>query len=210
MSECYLYIMATNSGIYKIGISHNPKQRFHSIKTSSPEPVKLLFAIGCQSENKAREFESRLHHDLIEYVSNGEWFKVDKGKLAIALFDVLVESEFFGEHHDGIQSQQRTPHHSNVQGILDEVMTHFEDDKAFIDDIRSRTKNIDEILENMTRIASHDKTHPQVKAIYDEAERALKEMPHVPIDDYYNYCKEHGIASIQMSRELADEIVSRN
>jgi len=55
--EYYLYVMASQSGIFKIGFSHNPKQRLSSIRTSSPEPVNLLFAIACPSISMAREYE---------------------------------------------------------------------------------------------------------------------------------------------------------
>ena len=76
---------------YKIGISHDPPDRRKKISTSSPEPVRLLFAVRCLSEQMAKEFEKQLHHLLKGYVSNGEWFKAEKEKIAVAVFDLMVD-----------------------------------------------------------------------------------------------------------------------
>lgn len=88
----YLYIMATPSEAYKIGITHSPGQRLSAVNSSSPEPVSLLFALKVSSEKRAREFEKKLHKQLAEYCIKGEWFKADRDLLLVTFFNLMIDS----------------------------------------------------------------------------------------------------------------------
>jgi hypothetical protein len=190
--------MASKSGIYKIGISHDPKKRLQAIKTAAPEPVRLLFAIGCPSESKAREFETKLHQVLAEYVSNGEWFKTDKGKVAVALFDVLVESEFFGEHHPG--TPETTPKRV--------YPSDFERDRL-LNGIQERIDNIQAVIDKP--LSAVDELTIDTKKFHESFADQLSKVKSVSLDDYIAYCKRNGITEMGVPPgELYDKIVSRN
>lgn len=68
--ESWVYfIESKDSGLIKIGYSINPKQRFGSIKTMSPEHLEL---IGMMPGGKTEE--SELHKRFGESRAHGEWF----------------------------------------------------------------------------------------------------------------------------------------
>lgn len=84
----YLYVIGTESGFYKIGISNNPSTRLKDIKTGIPEAANLIFSILCKNKTAARRLEEHFHKELSEYHITGEWFKAPQSAIAELLFSL--------------------------------------------------------------------------------------------------------------------------
>jgi hypothetical protein len=67
-------------GIYKIGISSNPKQRFQNIELGMQSPVGVIVEGPCidmeEIGNDARRAEKIWHTHLARYRIGGEWFNL--------------------------------------------------------------------------------------------------------------------------------------
>ena len=66
----YIYItIACNKKIVKIGFTYNVKKRFNDLAKILPVPIKLLYyMVGTFEE------EQKIHKELNQYNSHGEWF----------------------------------------------------------------------------------------------------------------------------------------
>ena len=85
----YVYIIRrTRDGLYKIGVSKNPKQRIQQLKTGVPD----LEVINIIKTDHARELE-RIIHDKYASVRVGksEWFDIDIS----ADFDLYTFREWY-------------------------------------------------------------------------------------------------------------------
>jgi hypothetical protein len=69
----YVYIIASDSGLFKIGKSKDPDQRLKGIATSSAHNLTLLHTIYCDDMGIA---EAELHHRYRNCRQSGEWFKL--------------------------------------------------------------------------------------------------------------------------------------
>jgi len=68
----YLYLIAAENGLFKIGKSTNPRNRIAQIRTSSPcrvEPVLWIYY-----DEGERDLEKDLHTAFESARSHGEWF----------------------------------------------------------------------------------------------------------------------------------------
>jgi len=88
----YLYVIKTESGFYKIGISRSPYDRYAQLLPGIPESSNVQLMIKCVNKEMARELEAKLHKDLAEWNTVGEWFKVPKVTLALVIFDLGKET----------------------------------------------------------------------------------------------------------------------
>lgn len=88
--HCYVYIIQTESGLYKIGITKEPTHRYRILATAIAEPSRILLTIECEDVSYARDVEYKLHYALKDYRMTGEWFKAPKEVLAIAIFDNAI------------------------------------------------------------------------------------------------------------------------
>ena len=87
-NPCYVYIIETTSGAYKIGVANNPEGRYNTLLTGIPDASRLVFSIWCAERRHAFAVEKILHRELEPYHSSGEWFKPPKEVLAVLLFDL--------------------------------------------------------------------------------------------------------------------------
>lgn len=71
-SRQFVYLMKSESGLFKIGISTNPRGRLSAIISSSGMNVELLAFY--KTELPAREVEGKLHKLFAAYRARGEWF----------------------------------------------------------------------------------------------------------------------------------------
>ncbi|WLW38125.1 hypothetical protein [Halorubrum tailed virus BLv36] len=74
----YVYLIHSNAGHTKIGISMQPQQRKRSLQTGSAHDLELLATR--QSQNPA-ELEKSLHDKYEKHHVRGEWFDIPKDKL---------------------------------------------------------------------------------------------------------------------------------
>jgi predicted GIY-YIG superfamily endonuclease len=72
---CYVYIIGTTTGAYKVGVTKNPEKRHRSLKSGIPDPSSILHTIPCLSRDHAFHVEKSLHNQLHEYHTSGEWFR---------------------------------------------------------------------------------------------------------------------------------------
>ena len=66
-----------SDGFVKIGITKNLRNRFSSIQTGCPVPVKLCCFIGVPDRDVSARLESLLHESFSDRRVSGEWFKFD-------------------------------------------------------------------------------------------------------------------------------------
>jgi hypothetical protein len=66
-----LYLIQSNEGKYKIGISKNPSKRIEQLQTGSPDVLKLIHTY--ESPN-AFKIETALHNKYQYLREHGEWF----------------------------------------------------------------------------------------------------------------------------------------
>jgi len=85
---CYVYVIETTAGAYKVGIASNPDARYRSLKTGIPDPSSLLHKIPCPTRSHALNLEKSLHEQLYEYHSAGEWFKPPRDIIDSIFIDI--------------------------------------------------------------------------------------------------------------------------
>ena len=68
----YVYLIKTNSGIHKIGMTTDTAKRITAFRGL---PFQVEYVCIIQS-NKARELESQLHQQFAQKRINGEWFNL--------------------------------------------------------------------------------------------------------------------------------------
>lgn len=92
LKQWYIYVIKTESGFYKIGMSRDPYDRHSQLLPGIPESSNVQLMIKCASKEMARELEAKLHKDLANWNTVGEWFKVPKVTLALLIFDLGKET----------------------------------------------------------------------------------------------------------------------
>lgn len=77
-----VYVIQHELGLYKIGISQNPKKRLSGLQTGSPFKLSLV-----QTENPvdAGRVEKYLHDKLSRYHFRGEWFDLPDDLLELTI-----------------------------------------------------------------------------------------------------------------------------
>lgn len=88
---CYVYVIKSTSGHYKIGLSDDPHRRLKQLKkTQGPYEYSLMVHISFPSRDSARRAERSIHNALDEWRVNGEWFSLSESFL-VAL-GIILES----------------------------------------------------------------------------------------------------------------------
>ena len=85
---CYVYIIGTTAGAYKIGVANDPWKRQKGIQTGCADPSEIILLIICRNKKHAFVVENEIHEELQEYHSSGEWFKLPKSTLGELILDL--------------------------------------------------------------------------------------------------------------------------
>ena len=72
-SPGHIYLMASDDGYYKIGISDNPAARRAQLATASPHAIRIIHSV---TSTNARKTERELHHAYADKRCAGEWFRL--------------------------------------------------------------------------------------------------------------------------------------
>lgn len=78
LKEGYVYIIQSDTGFIKIGMTSNLKSRLKTLRSASPHELELL---GYVKTNKYGFLEKLIHKHFAEYNKNGEWFDVKLEKV---------------------------------------------------------------------------------------------------------------------------------
>ncbi|MEV8523208.1 GIY-YIG nuclease family protein [Streptomyces sp. NPDC052000] len=65
-----VYFIEADSGLIKIGVAANPKDRIRTLRTMSPVALRLVLVLP----DRGAAGESELHARFAEHRSHGEWF----------------------------------------------------------------------------------------------------------------------------------------
>ena len=68
-----IYVIDTDRGVCKVGISNNPVERLANLQTASPYKLRLDYAA---IHSEASRLEVMVHHSLRDKLAYGEWFCV--------------------------------------------------------------------------------------------------------------------------------------
>ncbi len=85
---CYVYIIGTATGAYKIGVASDPWARHDALRAGIPDPSEILLMITCRNRKHAFAVESGLHRELDQYRSAGEWFRPPKNILGELILEL--------------------------------------------------------------------------------------------------------------------------
>jgi hypothetical protein len=83
MDELVYVMEAEGLGLFKIGVSRNPRRRLSDISTSSPVPIAVRLSGRPLAHHDAREEERALHGMLHTKRVRGEWFQLTEGDLEV-------------------------------------------------------------------------------------------------------------------------------
>jgi hypothetical protein len=70
----WIYFLASDNGLIKIGVSTRPQSRISSLISSSPVP---LTSLGMMRGD--RIIEAEIHHQFRDFRRHGEWFETNEG-----------------------------------------------------------------------------------------------------------------------------------
>lgn len=73
-----IYVIATNDGLCKIGVSRNPEARLASLQTGCPYHLHIVYV--CVVKDQAYEVEGLAHTLLRGRKIGGEWFECSEGE----------------------------------------------------------------------------------------------------------------------------------
>ena len=71
---CYIYVIGTEEGPVKVGISAYPRGRLATLQTGSPIKLGLLHTRECRDRDHALWHEETFHRVHAENRLAGEWF----------------------------------------------------------------------------------------------------------------------------------------
>jgi len=114
MKKEHIYVIQDGDGLYKIGMSGDPKTRLTSLRWELQKDLKLLWAWRCRN---SRRHEKRLHHCFREARVYGEWFRLSENDL------LTLHFYFDPALNDKVRGMLETDH-----PVLKEMFTKVEDD----------------------------------------------------------------------------------
>lgn len=80
--NCFVYVIHSTSGHFKIGFSTNPKRRLRQLKrTQGPFEYRLVAYIKLPTVADAKQVEKDLHDAFERKQVNGEWFELEPAHL---------------------------------------------------------------------------------------------------------------------------------
>jgi hypothetical protein len=74
--SCCVYVVGSENGPWKVGISDCPKSRLQSLQTGSPIKLELKAIFTLASSAEAHIVERAIHAELAEGRIHGEWFNL--------------------------------------------------------------------------------------------------------------------------------------
>lgn len=84
----YIYVMESTKGLYKIGVSSDPKQRLKSVQTGSGDKVDLVFTYFT---GEPFYYEKLMHRKFADNQVLGEWFKFKDKSFIKELLEILIQ-----------------------------------------------------------------------------------------------------------------------
>ena len=73
----FLYVIQSELGSFKVGITGNMKARFRTIKTSAMCEVEIFNVWEMKDRDSAIFSEKKVHEELAKYRLCGEWFRLN-------------------------------------------------------------------------------------------------------------------------------------
>jgi hypothetical protein len=86
-----VYVIGTNEGPYKVGITGDLNARIKTLQTACPHPLRAVVTAGTKT---AKEHERILHSALSQYRLSGEWFRCKLEIIMTAMSDSGLDPEF--------------------------------------------------------------------------------------------------------------------
>lgn len=68
-----VYLLQSDSGLYKIGVSKNPSKRVRQLQTGNGEKIRLIYSFETDIPFLV---EQSLQNHFMMYKVNGEWFNL--------------------------------------------------------------------------------------------------------------------------------------
>ena len=128
---CFVYIIATTMGAYKIGVAKNPRDRYNCLKAGIPDPSEILLLIQCKGRKHAFAVERGIHNQLSEYRTAGEWFRPPKAVLAELILElgsridaltseppILKYIQIDSNPYEPVPDYSYKPHIDRSQGVI--------------------------------------------------------------------------------------------
>lgn len=85
----YVYLLYSESGLYKIGVSNDVEKRMSTLKTGSGYPIMCLAYY--KTKDKPTTVERILHKLFDEFRVQGEWFDFPKDRFSLEKFESILE-----------------------------------------------------------------------------------------------------------------------
>lgn len=125
----YVYIIKSEYGPVKIGITNNVDSRLASLQTATPVPLVLEHSFQAKNARAASKVEQRAHSKLSEFRLTGEWFScsVDEATLAVAEAFDHFSASYFGV---GTSSGEEVSLSPRTEALLERVCSRHGIDKA--------------------------------------------------------------------------------
>lgn len=89
-----IYVVESDNGELKVGISTNPQQRIKQLSTGHPHDLSLARSVG-PLEN-AKQVEESIHAQFNQYNISGEWFNADCYDELLAFVDGIATATVAG------------------------------------------------------------------------------------------------------------------
>ena len=100
-SPMFIYILITDNGLTKIGMSKNVNERVIALNVASPIDIEFHEAVQVPRE-LARLIEKLCHEALRELHVKGEWFRVSKTEAASVVWSVIASVKSTLQEHQEI------------------------------------------------------------------------------------------------------------
>lgn len=91
--DWYVYVISTDDGHYKIGMSRDPRDRWATLLAGIPEPSRINLMIKCIDKSHARDLEKEILDALSEFNTVGEWFRAPKAVVAELVLDLGIRTK---------------------------------------------------------------------------------------------------------------------
>lgn len=99
-----VYVIATNDGLCKIGVSCNPEGRLAQLQTGCPHHLHIAYV--CVVKDQAYEVEGFAHMLLGRQAIGGEWFKCSENE---AIEAVNRSAASYGKKIKDIAPEKKSP-----------------------------------------------------------------------------------------------------
>jgi len=91
--KMFVYVMESDGGFYKVGISNSPKTRKKELQTGNPCDIEIYDYYEVLPHFSSKDVESRIHKRLDAYRVGGEWFKMGFESATELLFAISAEQQ---------------------------------------------------------------------------------------------------------------------